>query len=55
MRVEFPANITKIYSCGTCVIVALRGWTIDNSPTPLCDRVMEETLRDRVMEENTEK
>ena len=40
--VQFPAIITKKYTCDVTVIVALRGWTLDTSSTALLDRILEQ-------------
>jgi len=40
--VQFPAIITKKYTCDVAVIVALRGWTLGNSSTALRDRILEQ-------------
>ena len=40
--VQFPAIITKKYTCDVAVIVALRDGTLGNSLTALQDRILEQ-------------
>ncbi len=41
IRAYFPAVLTRKYACDQSVITMLRSRTLGNSPTALCNNVME--------------